>query len=229
MIVSHRHKFIFIKTFKTASTSLEIALSEYCGPKDIITPISDKDENLRVKFGYPGSQNYRIPLRKYSKLAILQHLYWFRPKLFYNHMPGVEIRNAVDSDVWNNYFKFTFERNPYDKTVSKYFWVKQFRSFNNIKEFILSGRASRTTGFDLYSEHSMPIVDKVYKYENMKEALSDITVNLGLNKPLQLPKKRTKGTNRKDKRHYREILNEEEKSLISHIYAREIAYWNYEF
>ena len=39
MILSHKNKFIFIKSFKTASTSLEIALSKYCGEKDIITPI----------------------------------------------------------------------------------------------------------------------------------------------------------------------------------------------
>ena len=29
MILSHKYKYIFIKSFKTASTSLEIALSKY--------------------------------------------------------------------------------------------------------------------------------------------------------------------------------------------------------
>ena len=32
MIVSHEHKFIFLKTKKTAGTSIELALSELCGP-----------------------------------------------------------------------------------------------------------------------------------------------------------------------------------------------------
>ena len=37
MIISHKHKFIFIKTVKTAGTSIDIALSKICEPQDIIT------------------------------------------------------------------------------------------------------------------------------------------------------------------------------------------------
>ena len=32
MIISHEHKFIFLKTKKTAGTAIEAALSELCGP-----------------------------------------------------------------------------------------------------------------------------------------------------------------------------------------------------
>ncbi|MEL6382956.1 MAG: chondroitin 4-O-sulfotransferase, partial [Cyanobacteria bacterium J06626_18] len=32
MIISHEYKFIFLKTRKTAGTSIEIALSKFCGP-----------------------------------------------------------------------------------------------------------------------------------------------------------------------------------------------------
>ncbi len=38
VIVSHEHGFIFMKTRKTAGTSVEIALSRICGPDDVITP-----------------------------------------------------------------------------------------------------------------------------------------------------------------------------------------------
>ena len=37
MIISHRYKFIFIKTHKTAGSSMEMALGPLCGPDDIIT------------------------------------------------------------------------------------------------------------------------------------------------------------------------------------------------
>ena len=57
MIVSHRHKFVFMKTRKTAGTSIEIALSEHCGPSDIVSPNDPADEELRSKLGFTGPQN----------------------------------------------------------------------------------------------------------------------------------------------------------------------------
>ncbi|MEM7193183.1 MAG: hypothetical protein AAF405_10065, partial [Pseudomonadota bacterium] len=48
MIISHKHKFIFLKTKKTAGTSVELALSQICGESDVITPLAAADEALRA-------------------------------------------------------------------------------------------------------------------------------------------------------------------------------------
>jgi hypothetical protein len=48
MILSHEHKFIFLRTKKTAGTSIELALSDLCGPDDIITPLTGEDEARRA-------------------------------------------------------------------------------------------------------------------------------------------------------------------------------------
>jgi hypothetical protein len=36
VILSHQYRFIYIRCRKTASTSIELALSRICGPDDII-------------------------------------------------------------------------------------------------------------------------------------------------------------------------------------------------
>jgi hypothetical protein len=38
---------MFIRTVKVGGTSVELALSRHCGPRDIITPIHRRDELLR--------------------------------------------------------------------------------------------------------------------------------------------------------------------------------------
>ena len=57
MIVSHEHKFIFLKTIKTAGTSIEAALAQICGPDDIITPYREASETDRKG---RGPQNFRF-------------------------------------------------------------------------------------------------------------------------------------------------------------------------
>ena len=44
MIISHEHKFIFLKTEKTGSSSVESALGPFCGPRDILTVVHESDE-----------------------------------------------------------------------------------------------------------------------------------------------------------------------------------------
>lgn len=58
MIVCHERKIIFVKTKKVGGTSFEIALSKFCGPDCIITPITPADEELRKSLGFRSSQNY---------------------------------------------------------------------------------------------------------------------------------------------------------------------------
>ncbi len=39
MLISHKHQFVFIKTSKTAGTSIELSLSNLIGSDAIVTPL----------------------------------------------------------------------------------------------------------------------------------------------------------------------------------------------
>src|SRR4051794_38679962 len=112
MILSHRYRFIFLKTRKTAGTSFEISLARYCGRRDVLTPISSEDEALRSALGR-GPQNYGPRLRDYGPRDWLRLALTGRRKpgaRFCNHMTAQEVRQLVGEQTWGSYFKFCFER-----------------------------------------------------------------------------------------------------------------------
>src|SRR4026208_1699742 len=89
MIISHEHKFIFLKTKKTAGTAIEAALSELCGPRCVITPHREESEGDRKGL---APQNYRIehllkPKRPLWRRLLGRPERYYHPRVgYYDHM-----------------------------------------------------------------------------------------------------------------------------------------------
>ena len=230
MIISHKHKFIFIKTAKTAGTSMEIALSGLCGPEDIITPILPEDEKLRRELGYPGPQNCLAPITDYGLKDLGKLLVRRRPRLrFYNHISAREIKRHLNPWVWNRYYKFCFERNPWDRVLSFYFWHYKQEPRPSLQEFIASGKPEilRKRGYELYTINGQVVVDRVCFYENLGYEMEQVRRQLELPQELELP--RTKSAYRIRRSSYREEYSPEERYKVQEMFSREIALLGYSF
>jgi len=235
MIISHKHQFIFLKTRKTAGTSIEIALSRFCGDEDVITPIDSVDERLREELSYRGPQNFDVSTSKNPPEH--EHASSTRRKDgYYNHMPAKRVRTLVGSKVWDEYFKFCFERNPWDRAISMYFrrthglqprpTPLEFLRHENEKH-LSRGKKSRLPNFRIYSIGGDVAVDHVGLYENLDSELERIAALLNLPEKIELP--RAKASFREDRRHYREVMDREERDIVAGICAREIKHFGYVF
>lgn len=224
MIISHKHKFIFIKTRKTAGTSIEISLSRYCGPEDVLTPLwPPEDEQARRRFG-KRDQNWWKPVPEWSAVDVrrlLKKRKW--PRSFWNHIPAWKVRQCVGAEIWDSYFKFCFERNPWEKTLSYYFHKGQL-DHDSLDDFLRRGEFKQYN-YPLYSASGEVIVDRVCRFETLAEDLADVCDRIGLDFDGWLPKAKSKA--RGDRRPYWKILTEKQMDLIQERLAEEVELLDY--
>lgn len=230
MIISHKYKFIFIKTTKTAGTSVEISLSRFCGEDDVITPLTAKDEAVRDELNVKP-QNFTRPLKvtKYSKgdwwRLVSQRKQPTIPQ-FWNHITAAQIKEIIPSEIWQSYYKFCFVRNPWDRAISRYFWnIESIGSQETLDESLKNNNPN--SNFDIYTIDGQVAMDFVGKYEKL---LTDLTAACkAVNIPFDGWLPRAKGTSRKTHKHYSDMLTPEQAEYIRQKCSKEIELFNYNF
>jgi hypothetical protein len=229
MILSHKYKFIFIKTAKTAGTSIEVLLSRQCGLTDVTTPIEPPIEGHRAR-NYEGFIN-PIPeiLERPGKFfSALQHSIASREK-FYRHMPAFEIKDRVPADVWNGYFKFCVERNPWDKVLSHYHMhaAREGGSLS-LDEYLARGRFP--INYFRYTDRSgrKTIVNRILRFENLTAELSEVLAQLNIPFYGTLGVA-AKSEYRTDRRPYQQVFNDDQRRVVEKAFAKEIELHGYRF
>jgi len=112
MLISHRKRFIYTKTVKTAGTTVESYFEPYCMREG------------EWAFSHPRAEYISeagiVGIRSGEPLEIQGTIWW-------NHMPALAVRALIGETIWNDYFKFCVVRNPFDAVVSayRYFWASK--------------------------------------------------------------------------------------------------------
>lgn len=91
MIISHAHRYIFFAIPKTGTHSVRGALRQHMGPDDL------EQVGLFVQKRFP-----------FPEFADIRH----------GHIGTRQIRPVLGEQVFGEYFKFAFVRNPFDRFVS---------------------------------------------------------------------------------------------------------------
>jgi hypothetical protein len=231
MIVSHTHKFIYIKTYKTASTSIEAALSEVCGPDDVITPASE--ELMEHRKGR-RAQNYRldhplVPKRQFWRRLLGRPERRYHPSIgYYEHMPAWRVRAYLGEEIWSAYFTFSFERNPWDRQVSWYHYKTKNKARPlSFEAFCRDRSRAFVENHDLYTIDGGMALDFVGRYERLETDFKAAMRQIGLGGKIKL------GLANVSKDHgardYRAYYDEETRARMGEWYAREIEAFGYEF
>lgn len=229
MIISHKHKFIFIKTVKTAGTSLEIFLSRHCGPGDVLTPFFSPIEGHQPR-NHEGTGN---PVAEILRVALGPRSAWrcllAQPGRFFNHMPAWLVRLRVPPAVWNSYFKFCVERNPWDKVLSHYH-MHAYRQGSDLSLDQYFARGKFPINYPRYTDPSGSriIVDRVIRYENLIDELTEIFTRLNVPFEGDLGV-RAKGRFRTDRTPYQSVFSLKQRQIVERIFAREIQLHGYRF
>ena len=220
MIVSHRHRFIFVKTRKTVGTSIEVLLDAIAGDDAIVTPV-DPPVAGHV------ARNYKIPSTP------LRALLWRARRrargtnspAYFNHISLQEIETQLGRRRVDSYFTFCFERNPWEKAVSGYFFAKGRGQFDGtFREYVLHGELP--SDFDKYSRDGKTVgVDYVGRYEHLEDDLQVALGRIDLQHPLSLT--REKGNFRPSDARADALFDDDMSRRIETVFAREIRAFGY--
>jgi hypothetical protein len=144
-------------------------------------------------------------------------------------MPAWLVRLRVPPGIWNSYFKFCVERNPWDKVLSHYH-MHAYRLGGALSLDQYFARGKFPINYPRYTtpSGSRIIVDRVVRYENLTDELGEIFTRLNIPFDGDLGA-RKKGHFRTDRTPYQFVFSPQQRQIVERVFAREIQLHGYRF
>ena len=206
MLISDSHQFIFVHIRKAAGSSI----------RDTLEPLS------LVKPTYNWSKIKSRFLRTekdYKKYAFRQH-------------DSINVaRRLMPSELFESYFKFAFVRNPWDRLVSEYEFIRRRPDHGRHSKVMKMGFEKyivyQSKRFDAHQINMLAdkngnlLMDFIGKFENLHDDWNRVTDKLGIESK-ELTHRKKAGI--KD---YNSYYTDESRALVSELWKRDIEAFGY--
>lgn len=244
MIISHTHKFIFLRPFKTGSTSVQQALAlGACGPCDWISCawLTDTERSRLIEAG----SNVRR-LEGFKEICPPEDKEGGRTRCVISPAgkdlylglqpfhPAAAVVRALDPKAWDSYSKLTIVRNPWDHVLSMVHYWRLYRFGTNGIEGWLADNFSREAvalsrkGFQtsrfVYDALGRPQCSMILRFEDLEADFTDFSLGLGLDLKLPHFKKFQYRTGP-----YMDYYDQRARDAVGKAFAPEISTFGYRF
>lgn len=206
MILSIKHRFIFVAIPKTGTHAVRQALREHLGPNDM------EQVGLFVQKRFP------IP-----ELAQLQH----------GHLSLEQVRPFMAADEFSGFFKFAFVRNPFDRFISYCaFTTRALKQFEADPKRVMRRYIDNPPWQHILFQPQHRFVtddagrlltDYVGRVEQMQESYDEAARRLGI------PTATLEKVNVSERRDYRDYYDEALIAGVAKLYARDLELFGYDF
>jgi hypothetical protein len=193
MLMSFKHNFIFMKTRKTAGTSVEMALQPFCVP-DPEKEVQERTKAIVSEVGIVGC-------RKLSSRKGGGDL----SKRWFNHMAAEKVVAEFSENPFDRMQVIATVRNPFTRMVSSFHYdmAKEKRTFANFDEtknafrdIVLSKSWSNDARIVHFGKRYLPTI--TIRFENLWPELQAATEQLDLPQQyLKLPHTKDRTAERK--------------------------------
>ncbi len=207
MIISHRHKFVFVAIPKTGTHSVRQALRQHLGPDDM------EQVKLFVDKQFP-----------YSELARLGH----------GHISLEQVRPFLGEEAFSAYFKFAFVRNPFDRFISYCAFITRQRNLFGqdpkgvMRHFLFAEPPEQHILFKPQHDFIVDtdgglLTNAVGRVEEMQSSYEGICTQIGIP---TAPLARANGSSRG---HYRQYYDQQLIDAVAARYRRDLDIFGYDF
>ena len=207
MIISNKHKFVFVAVPKTGTHSIRRALREHMGPDDV--------EQVRLfvdkKFPWP-------------ELASLQH----------GHITLAQVRPFLGEENFGSFFKFAFVRNPFDRFVSYCaFMTREIRAFDRDPKSVMHHMLFRAPPMQhvlfrpqyafVADQNGELLSDAIGRVEEMQQSYDQMCKRIGI------PTTQLEKANSSRHGDYRQYYDQQLIDGVANLYGRDLSLFGYDF